>query len=149
MRTQTITTTAWDRSVSYKIQHDMFTFRNDRNHKWLQRICINILRRLHCHKMEEQVAYQQIRINGDTFMERLLNSYEWLAEEFGILPHSMIIGSQDFDKLMHTNSLKMRQAFTFNTQYASDRYTRGELFGMKVCVIPWMEGFVIMPPKAR
>lgn len=88
----------------------------------------------------DSVTVTRIPINDKDFMARLWKQKRALFDQFRREPATLWIGGEDYRELM--SSPHIQQAFSFS---ASFNYGRDEVYGLRVKVIPWMRGMVVMP----
>lgn len=116
-----------------------FQVRKDRPFLWLQRLCFWFLSRLGAYRLDDRVEMRRVAFNADKFMERLFQQKETLAREFNYHPDRLLIGAGDFEELMHETEIY--SPFTFNANYYQSR----QVYGLKVTVVPWMRGVLVVP----
>lgn len=109
--------------------------------QWLQRLAWRFLewRRALDTTYREVVEVSQHRIDADTFMERIALQNESLLNAFNREGKQLLIGSEDYAEMMHESV--SRRYFAFNAEVGRDR----TYLGLKVTVVPWMKGMVVMP----
>ena len=117
---------------------DTFEFRKDVSWHWLQKLCIFVLRKLGAFSIAESVTMERHTIDGDTFIHRLFKQQDILMQ-FNRKPTTLLIGAEDYAIMM--NEVAATQAFQFGAEYGHS----GKIMGLKVKVIPWMRGYVVMP----
>ena len=88
----------------------------------------------------DTVKVVRVPVNGKDFMTRLWKQKRELVESFRREPTELLMGGEDYQELM--DSPAVRQAFYVN---ASFNYGEHEVYGLKVRVIPWMRGILVMP----
>jgi hypothetical protein len=118
---------------------DAYEFRQDRPARWLQRLCLWVLRKLGAFYQRDMVTVQRHVLKPKTFMDRLFKQREEIASLLNREPKVMLIGADDYFELM--NEPAIHQEFSFTAQYGKRR----EILGMEVRVIPWMRGVLVMP----
>lgn len=123
------------------VLEDAFAFRKDLGWQWLQRLCIFALRKIGAHHNEMTCSTHAVQFAPAEFMERLLERRYNLVERYGRDIDRLLIGSEDFDEMMRTQSHMTR--FEFSTSFARDR----SVMGMRVEVIPWMRGMLLLPKE--
>ncbi len=127
---------------SLVVEEDAFRYTPDRPARWLQRVCIWVLRKLHCHSYQETVAYNHHVLSFDKVFERVLRSKKELLQRNYREPYLLFIGSEDLAELM--DSEELRSYFRFDVPYM-----RGQTFlNMEIHVIPWMKGVLGVPKKS-
>lgn len=87
----------------------------------------------------ETVKVERVTFNTEDFMEKLFVQQEELVKSFNRHPKELLIGADDFERLMCTKTVT--DMFAFNASYNHGP----KVCGLKVKVIPWMRGMVIMP----
>lgn len=119
---------------------DAFEVRKDRPCVWLQRLCVWVLRKLRAYAQKDTVEIQRAVIDADTFMGRLFKQRRSLVEAFNSEPDRLLIGCEDYAELMNSHEI-MTRAFSFGARYGHGQ----RMLGLKVQVIPWMRGILVMP----
>lgn len=115
-----------------------FQYRSDRSYKWLQKLCFWILRKLKAFHQEDRATYITIEIDTEKFIKRLFQQRESIARCLSLDTTHLLIGHDDFVELMEET--KYYSSFSFVTKYGYGQ----QLFGLKVIVVPWMQGFVLL-----
>ena len=108
--------------------------------KWWDRPRWWLVKALGGSNPRDTVKVVRVPVNGKTFMERLWKQKRSLVENFRREPMTLWIGGEDYSELM--SSPQVRQEFMVHAEF---RYGRGEIYGLKVRVIPWMRGMLVMP----
>jgi hypothetical protein len=123
---------------------EAFEFRKDRPAHWLQKLCIWTLRKLGAFHHSEVVTFERhvIGKKGRRFMERLFEQRCNLRDAFNREPTRLLIGADDYAELMQEAT---REYFHFDAEYmrGGERYPK--VCGLRVEVIPWMRGVLVMP----
>ena len=120
---------------------DRFEFRKDRPYKWLQKVCFYVLRKLCAYSISESVTIERHVLNGEKFIDRILKQRQELISKFNMEPDRLLIGAEDYADLM--DETMSNHQFYFNATYGRyDRY-----LNLKVEVIPWMRGCIVMPKE--
>lgn len=116
-------------------EHEKFTLRSDRPAVWLQRLCFIVLRKLGAFSHGETITVERRIVDCDKFMDAILIQMRSIEEFFNRRAQRILIGAEDYAALMHE-------------EMASFYYTgRREFLGMKVQVVPWMKGVLVMPAE--
>lgn len=118
---------------------DAYEFRKDRPARWLQSVCLWVLRKLGAFYQRDTVTIERHVLQAKTFMERLFKQRAEIASLLNREPKVMLIGSDDYFELM--NEPAIHQSFVFDAEYGKDR----RILGLEVRVIPWMRGVLVMP----
>lgn len=122
---------------------DAFEFREDRPAHWLQRLCLWTLLKLGAFSHREVLTIERHLIgkNGKRFMDRLFEQMRNLQDGFDREPDHLLIGADDYAELMQEAT---REYFHFDAEYMrGGRYPK--VCGLRVEVIPWMRGVLVMP----
>lgn len=134
-----------ERLTELKEWHDAFCVREDLNYVWLQKACIWILRKIGARATYTEATFNRIGFDADEFVTALFAQHDYIVEEFNyVKPSKLYIGPDEFTEL--TNSPELRDLYTFRTSYdvsnGQGRYP--EVIGLKVTVIPWMKGILVV-----
>jgi hypothetical protein len=122
---------------------DGFEFRSDKKYHWIQNVCFWILRKIGAYRRENVFTYKRYTINPDSFMERLFKQHNYLQREFNIKPSELFIGAEDHAIMMGSDEIK--QMLSFNATYNYRDGYGSHVMGLKIHVIPWMRGIIVMP----
>jgi hypothetical protein len=126
------------RMVPYD-RKDAFSFRKDRPAQWLQKLCLYTLRKLGAFDIGEKEVVKHYTLKPRLFMERLYKQREYLFSQFDREPSCLLIGAGDFEEMMGMRDIHQYLSFT-------GEYNRGhEIIGLKVHIVPWMKGFIVLP----
>jgi len=123
------------------IEHkDSFCFRKDRPYHLMQKACIWILRRLKAYDTGIKTTYTRHTIDTTSFMECLFKQQDHLSDILVDRRASrLLIGAQDFEEMMESDEI--RRVISFRAEYCYGK----KILGLKVEVIPWMKGMLVMP----
>ncbi len=137
-------------TTSQVLEPDAYRYNSDRPARWLQRLCLWVLRKLHCHNYQEEVAYTRHVIRPEKVFDRVLKNHQELLERNVREPHVLYIGAGTFAELMDEDEMKeIGNPYRFNVTYMHGFNRRGPcLMGMEVHIIPWMEGVLGVPKRA-
>lgn len=126
--------------------NNSYTYRNDKKYKWLQRLCFFILGKIGAWNQEKTVKYTRITFKTDDFMKAIFTQKDELARWFNRDGIKILIGGEDFQKLMHSEMI--RDSFRFHASYhfgcGKGRY---QIYGLDATVIPWMKGILVLPKE--
>jgi hypothetical protein len=129
----------------------------------MQKACFWLLDRLRCHHSTEFTSYRRITIDRQASMAALFEQQSKLMR-VGQGAELLLIGSEDWMEIMRTESPQF-SPITFYGDYFVPNYTSGEdrpiwrgggatiesrpiRKQMRVCIIPWMKGMVMVPRQA-
>lgn len=115
-----------------------YSFRRDKKFHFVQKICLNILRRLGAYKPNKTPAYKTFLIDNENII-RMLYDGQKVIYKHDAQPTRLYIGTREFNSLMGT--FVADNMFTFQSEYIQNR----TIMGFKVYVIPWMEGALLLP----
>lgn len=117
---------------------DQYQLRRDRSAVWLQRLCVWVLRKLGAHAVVEVEDVTPVEFYSDDLISALNRQRQEVSGRFGHKPARLVIGAEDFRRLMNTPEI--HQYVQINTQY------RGHtVLGLRVEIVPWMRGMVVLP----
>jgi hypothetical protein len=127
--------------ATYSDDTTSFKLRTDKKYPFIQKICCFIMKKLGAYNQDILYEYQSTTIDTDDFIKKILEQQQELMQTYGMLPKEILIGSADYAKLMNDEDYKTKFSFGCTYHYGAD------IFGLKVNVIPWMEGILIMPEE--
>lgn len=120
----------------------------------LQKLCFWILRKIGAFYVEpvKETAVTYYRIDGRSFMDKIINQMHVLDGFWEMRPKRLLIGLGDYRKLMFSDEAfsgpegKPWERFQFQGEYwARNKSGHPEICGLTVDVIPWMKGILVMP----
>ena len=122
-----------------------FSIREDRPHLWLQKACCWVLGKLGAYRVDTQTKIEYRTIDADSFITRIVKQRESVFALTNHEPRELFIGAQDYAELMHeTVSAHM---FSFDAVYMRGERGARTVMGLRVRVIPWMRGVLVMPKE--
>lgn len=120
-----------------------FTIRDDRPHLWLQKACCWVLGKLGAYRQDTQKKIEYRTIDAASFMVRIAKQRSAVFELLNREPKELLIGAEDYAELMHEASTHV--PFSFRASYAVGERGVAQIMGLKVRVIPWMRGVLVVP----
>lgn len=139
------------------IHDDAFSYQPHRGWAWLQRLCFRFLSWRQCHYASEFVTHRRMAINPRKFMSELFRQQTHLCNMFGQGGEILLIGSDDWRKVLTDSDAPLYRVIAFDGEYYVPRFVDGPLDmkrtgherkHMRVCIVPWMRGMVIVPYEA-
>ena len=123
--------------------NNAFAVREDRPHLWLQKACCWVLGKLEAYRQDTQTKIEYRTIDADSFMVRIAKQHSAVFELLNRRPKELLIGAQDYAELMHEADTNF--PFSFRASYAVGERGVAQIMGLKVRVIPWMRGVLVVP----
>lgn len=124
---------------------DAYKFKPKGRGQWLQRIAWRFLQ--WCGAMDQAyeptTTYTRHEVKADKFMEQIYKQRRFLFDQFDREPKRLLIGAEDYADLMSSPEMSTNH-FRFESRYSHGH----ELMGLKVEVIPWMRGALVMPASS-
>ena len=107
---------------------------------WVQKLAFRFLRWTGAlsNSMTEKITYERFTLDTQNFIERIFRQMTEL-ERRNVKPERLLIGGEDFQRLM--GSPEIHNVLNFSAPIGWGR----EIYGLKVEVIPWMRGMVVLP----
>ncbi|GAA0535612.1 hypothetical protein [Pigmentiphaga daeguensis] len=127
-------------------RRDAFAFRKDKGWCRVQRLAIWALRKIGAYYVEQATEVTQVVIDTDSVAESLYREQAELMRSFDLVPDEVLIGEEEFRELMGTPQIHSMMTFSVEVKYGS-RDGGLYLMGMKVTVIPWMKGVLVLPRR--
>jgi hypothetical protein len=128
------------------VSADAFSLRKDRPAQWLQAVCFYILRRIGAYHAYETEAVTRHVIDKGTFTDRLLKQWHDVECSHHSHPSHVYMGSEDYAAIASERAV-VTHPFSFNTEYGINGGR--EVYGLKVTVLPWMRGCLVIPSSIR
>ena len=88
---------------------------------------------------DETSTYTRHVIDTDDVVTRLIKQRSGLLNGYNREPKELLIGAEDFAELM--GSPMIRNSYSFGVEYCRDE----RIMGLRVTVVPWMSGMLVMP----
>ena len=129
-----------------KVTHSdtLFQLCKHKKHVWLQRIAIGILGKLGCNASIERASYRRQVFSPNDFISGILEQHR---EVLGLIPRvgkcKILIGAVDFEEA--TGAESVRSMLSFDCEARIGQGSHVSIRGMRVTVIPWMKGVLVMP----
>ena len=114
--------------------------------QWLQRLCWKFLHKRKALSIyhDTKTIFKQHRVEPGIFLGKLTAMRRDIMHYFNANCTRLIIGAKDYCELMSCPEMNSRISFT-----ATYRTGPATVAGLKVEVVPWMEGFVILPEESK
>ena len=122
-----------------------FSVREDRPHLWLQKACCWVLEKLGAYRVYTQTKIEYRTIDADSFITLIAKQHSAVFELLNRRPSELLIGAQDYAELM--NEADTNFPFWFRASYMVSEGGVRQIMGMKVRVVPWMRGVLVMPKE--
>lgn len=107
---------------------------------WLQRIAIYILKKIGCESTEK--IYKSHVVEPKKILDYILDQKKELLKLYHHKGSRLLIGTKQYEEIMKINDDTHGQLFSFDCQY----YSGGpKIFNLKVTVVPWMDGVLVIP----
>ena len=124
------------------VMKDQFEFRKDRKYHWLQRRLIWALQKLGCYAVGETESYTTHQIDTVDIVANLCKQRSGLLELYDMEGERVLIGNDAYMEL--TGNVALRQMTSLLGEYRSAQRT---VMGMRITVIPWMNGILVLPKE--
>jgi hypothetical protein len=101
--------------------------------------------------MTQSVTYDRITINPQKFTEKILATNAALMNYYHERGERLLIGPAEYSQLMNESMVQLRHTLSFEAPYAYNNYNRDtnnfdlQVCGMKVTIVPWMSGMIVLP----
>lgn len=111
---------------------------------WRQRVadwCWRLLHRLECldDATYERYTTETVTFNPANVIESILKQRMECMRDWDTMPTQIILGDEDFAQF------RMEAGRTGLMQFTMDGHGRQEFNGMRIVVVPWMRGVVVVP----
>lgn len=136
-----------DRRPEYiKVATHAYEFKPSGKLQWLQRLCWKFLhkRKALSQHHDTKTEFKEHEVKPGIFLGKLTAMRRDIMHYSNANCTRLIIGAKDYCELM--SCPEMNEFFSFTAQYRTGQAT---VAGLKVEVVPWMEGFVILPEESK
>ncbi len=123
---------------------DVFAFREDKPHRWLQRFCFWILEKLEAYKKEASIEYKTHVIETDKILDYILESKVNLRSIYNEEARYIVLGLDAYSKL----DIELQDQMLC---FEMPRFDLGrgaefkEVHGLIVVLVPWLTGCFVLP----
>lgn len=124
---------------------DVYSLRQNGKHVWLQRLCFKILEKLKCNNaLYHTTEVKRKLISPKSVMDALYRQKSIILDQAHELQGIVYMGQEEFFRL--SGEVNLNKAISFTAPYSHSVYGHGyQVFGMKICVIPWIKGIFVLP----
>lgn len=133
-----------------------YEFRKDRGWHWLQRLCFWVLRKIGAQRLAtiKTVTYGPFERNdklSEAIFQLVENALGW--PRFDEIQWQIVMGRDTYRTLISDKELAHAFGFLYPLEVRSpypnfgpfDPYTRGQVYGIDITVLPWVDGFALVP----
>ena len=111
---------------------------------WRQRVagwCWRLLHRWDClsDATYDRYTTETVTFSPENVIESILKQRMECMRDWGTMPTQIILGDEDFAQF------RMEAGRTGLMQFTMDGHGRQEFNGMRIVVVPWMRGVVVVP----
>jgi len=130
--------------IDTRMFSENLTYSRGTSWKWLGGLAEKFLKRIGWLKNDwfTSTTFETISFNPEHVLEFVHTQLSDLMRRYNMQDGTIIIGGQDFAKV---SKAILNTPFQYNTEIYDQH--RRHICGLKVCVIPWMEGIVIVPQE--
>jgi hypothetical protein len=118
---------------------DRFAFNEKIGWLWVQRLLFYILEKLGCQAYDEVLDVQRHIINPKSTVEHIAEQYAEALSLYAYKGEYLLIGPEQYAQFTH--NVPLWDLYSFDGPYS----TRNGEFKMKIVVIPWMDGILVVP----
>lgn len=116
-------------------------FKNEIRPKWLNRLCYWLYGKISRPHVMKDIQIHRVDLNEQNLMEKIREQYNYVYMYHGRQPTRLIIGQSA--ELNLSREILEKSHIYF---YVDDWINRmSELYGMKIEIVPWMDGWVVLP----
>ena len=121
-----------------------YELRPERGYVWIQRICVWLLGKIgaFANVPTTTIARHDVGKHGDTFVTLILRSKNAILGSFDRNPTECLIGPEEYATLM--GELIHYGQFELESRYFRQIEGETRVYGLKVRVIPWMRGILLL-----
>jgi len=132
------------RITEIKEVKSQFELRPERGYIWVQRFCVWLLAKIgaFANVPSTRIERHDVGKEGDRFMAAVFKARNAVLGSFEMNPTELLIGPKEYAELM--DEVISTARFSFDARYF--RHIDGEtkVYGLKVRMIPWMAGMLLL-----
>ena len=138
MKEQLVRYVDYSFTKEFKFHEEVFTYRKDRPYKWLQRICLWVLKKLRANYEEELKVLHTKVFDVNNIIENILEQQLLVEFVHNYKPKTILIGSGDMRELIGDPMIQSMMSYMYTGN-------KREFNGLTIKVIPWMKGVLLVP----
>lgn len=133
---------------------DSFSFNPNRKHHWLQKICLKILAKLGCQRIDTSEVIEYRDLQSDDLLDLIHQSINSVRGSYGSDRDELVVcvGYGEWTNLIASpqySGLFYPVHYMTGPFFQYDGISKNiSPFGVQVAVIPWMTGVVVVPRNA-
>jgi len=147
-KTQVIHIAKLKERVVFKDNTDVFSFRKDKKHHWLQKLCFKILKRIGAYGLDESVSVSRITIDTKKVIDSIIAQRGMLEMSWQFPPSHIYMGPEDYASLMKDESfmfVTQPLSFTGSVEFGSTKMPEKRIMDIPFTIIPYMKGVLMVP----
>lgn len=116
--------------------------------KWLKKAMWGYLMRSNCLKpaYKETESFARITFEPSKFLAKAIAKHRDAVVRFlGSSNVQILVGPDEFAEL--ASEARILEHFSIDSEYSYTNQGITRVYGMRVTVVPWMEGFLILPDE--
>ena len=122
----------------------VYKFNESGKMRWLQKILFKVLDKLGALEYPTILTVTSVKVNTKTVFETLMKQAEFSKYDFDQTPKQLIIGDKTFSELIGCEEFRSYISFFAPVEFYDGIGTiRG--FRVKVKIVPWWDGCVLLP----
>ena len=131
-------TTAWVDNTRY------FSFRKDKKWHRIQRACFWLLKKIGAFSRDKEISYsyKTVAYDPSKVTEYVHRQANYILSRENRHPRYLYVGPQQFHELFNS---EVARYMSFAPLSITDQYPAPEFAGLKIIVLPWMEGVLVVP----
>lgn len=122
---------------------DAFAYRPERGWRWLQRLCLWVLRWLSCYYERKEVKMKYVTLRTDKILE-LVRETKLVAWRRHLEPRYLIVGQRQFYELIHESEEEGDYTY-FRASLPNMGHEHHTAYGLEIIRVPWFDGVVLLP----
>ena len=142
---------------------DTFQLRTNRPMVWLQKIIFYVLRKLECYAIQYNLRIERVALSPEKLLTSLLRQRQELVMTYHQYGERLLIGPEEFRELAESAWPQTQITYPVSFELKYNWYPNGEqgyyqdeemraghgyqVCGMKVTIVPWMKGILVVPKE--
>jgi len=120
-----------------------YSFNPERRLRWLQRLCLWILKKLKCQHYDEYISMETFKVEFDSIVDLIISQSAAINRVYSHRCKYVILGRRAMMELQI--ELDRQLWFNFPSDFECPQYRNRMTFaGLTIIVVPWFEGVLCL-----
>lgn len=132
-----------ERHATAILNPNRFEFNPEGRMPWLQRFLFKLLRWLKADSYDTSVTYTTVKIDPPNILDALMRNRVDVERLYNKRARYVVMGASDFQRFSTAPEINDMLRFNFMAPFGMNG--QRTILGLDVVIVPWIEGFFVMP----